>query len=309
MSSIKIRSARFRGTWQRFQNRIDKYSKYILVGTPLAVLALVLGLPILFNIYASFFSWSGTGWPTDFVWFQNYINIIQNETIIRSVINTAIWTVGMVVVPPAVGLGLALLVDGVRGERIFKTLFIVPWAISFVAVAEMWRLMYASPGGVVNTVLVMIGFDQFTRAWLGTPWVNTFAMMVAQGWLQSMTAMIIYLAGLNSIPGSLIEAGKIDGFSRIQQFRYVTLPMLKPFTTLIIAVILFNTLKVFGIIWVMTQGGPFFTSETLAVTMYRVAFSQFQFGAGAAIANVLTLLIITVTVFYLRYNIGDEVEH
>jgi multiple sugar transport system permease protein len=85
--------------------------------------------------------------------------------------------------------------------------------------------------------------------------------------------------------------------------------MLRPFTTFVVATILFNVLKIFDIIWVMTRGGPFFSSETLAVSMYRVAFTQFQFGLGAAIANILTVLIVVVTVVYIRYNIKREVEY
>jgi ABC-type sugar transport system permease subunit len=133
-------------------------------------------------------------------------------------------------------------------------------------------------------------------------------MMVAQGWLFSATAMLIYLAGLRSIPSELYEAAKVDGLSPAQRFRYVTLPLLRPFTTFVVATILFNVLKIFDIIWIMTRGGPFFSSETLAVSMYRIAFTQFQFGLGAAVANLLTILIVIVTVFYIRYNIKREVD-
>jgi len=121
--------------------------------------------------------------------------------------------------------------------------------------------------------------------------------------------MVVYLAGLQSIPRDLIEAAKIDGLSRVQRFRYVTFPMLRPFTTLVIATILFRVLKIFDIIWVMTGGGPFSSSETLAVSMYRIAFSQFNFGRGAAVANMLTILIIVATVIYIRYNVKREVDY
>lgn len=300
---------RFRRYWDQLQQRLDPYADYILLAAPGILLLVVLGLPVIFNVYISFFSWSGTGWPTEFVGMANYVTIFTDQSLIRSVANTAIWTIGMVTVPPAIGLGTALLIDDLAGERIFKTAFFLPKTISFVAIGIMWTLMYNNQFGVVNSILRAVGLGGLARAWLGVPTVNTFAMMIAQGWLFSATAMLVYLAGLRSIPTELYEAAEIDGLSRAQQFRHVTLPLLRPFTTFIVATILFNVLKIFDIIWVMTRGGPFLSSETLAVSMYRISFSQFQFGLGAAVANVLTILIVGVTVLYIQYNIKREVDY
>lgn len=294
--------------WQRLQIAFDPVAGYLFLAVPLLLLILVLGIPIIFNLYVSFFEWNGTGWPQEFIGFENYLLFLSSQNLINSMINTVMWTVVMVTIPPIVGLGLALLIDDITGESFFKTLFFMPYAISFVAVGIMWQLIYDGEFGVFNAMLQVVGLGQYAQPWLGIPQLNTFAMMVAQGWLFSAFAMVIYLAGLRSIPNHLIEATRIDGMSRIQRFKHLTLPTLRPFTTLVIATILFNVLKIFGIIYVMTGGGPFYSSETLAVTMYRLAFSQYRFGAGAAVANVLTLLIIVVTVVYIRYNISREVD-
>lgn len=303
------RQTGFTGAWRRLQSRLDPYADYVLLAGPFVLLFALLGIPVVFNVYISFFNWNGTGMPTEFIGVQNYVLIFTDSTLLTSLFNTLLWTVFMITVPPTIGLGTALLIDDLLAERILKTAFFLPKAISFVAIGIMWTLMYNYDFGVVNSVLRFVGLDQVARAWLGIPTVNTFAMMVAQGWLFSATAMLIYLAGLRSIPTELYEAAEIDGLSRAQQFRHVTLPLLRPFTTLVVATILFNVLKIFDIIWVMTGGGPYFTSETLAVTMYRLAFSQFQFGLGAAVANVLTVMIVIVTVAYIRYNIKREVEY
>jgi len=294
--------------WNGLQQRLDPYAEYILLGVPLLWLIAILGFPVALTVYAGFFSWDGTGWPTDFVGLANYYAILDQPALVRSIINNIIWTVGMVLVPPIVGLGLALLVEGIRGQKIVKTLFFLPYPVSLVAVGIMWKFIYQPDWGLVNTALVLIGLEEFTRAWLGAVTWNTFAMMIANGWIVTAFAMVIYIAGLQSIPRHLIEAAKIDGLSRFQRFRYVILPLLRPFTTLVIATTLFNVIKVFDIIWVMTGGGPHFTSETLALSMYRVAFVQYNFGLGAAIANVLTLIIIIVTVLYIQSNIRKEVD-
>lgn len=305
----QLRGGPLRRRWRGLQSTLDPYADYVMLFPPLALLIGLLGIPVIFNLYISFFHWDGTGWPSVFVGLGNYVAIFSNETLLNSLFNTVIWTVGMVTVPPIVGLGTALLIDDVFGERVFKTAFFLPKAVSFVAIGIMWTLMYNNDFGVINSALELVGVGELARAWLGIPTINTFAMMVAQGWLFAATAMLIYLAGLRSIPEGLYEAADIDGLSRAQRFRYVTLPLLRPFTTFVVATILFNVLKVFDIIWVMTSGGPFFSSETLAVSMYRTAFSQFQFGRGAAIANVLTVLIVIVTVAYIRYNIQREVDY
>lgn len=307
-SRVSENAPRWKILWQRLQIRLDPSAEYLFLLAPILLLVLVLGIPIIFNVYVSFFAWDGTGWPETFIGFENYELFLTSSNLVNSVINTVLWTVAMVIFPPLVGLGLALLIDDVTGESVFKTLFFLPYAISFVAVAIMWQLIYNGDIGLLNVFLHTVGLGELARPWLGIPTVNTFAMMVAQGWLFSAFAMVIYLAGLRSIPNHLIEATRIDGMSKPQRFRHLTLPMLRPFTTLVVATILFNVLKIFGIIYVMTGGGPFYSSETLAVTMYRLAFSQYRFGAGAAVANVLTLLIIGVTIIYIRFNIQREVD-
>lgn len=307
--SRQLRGVPLGRRWQGLQRLLDPYADYVMLSPPLVLLLVLLGLPVIFNLYISFFQWNGTGWPSVFVGLRNYVAIFSNETLLTSIYNTVIWTVGMVTVPPIIGLGTALLIDDLYGEQVFKTAFFLPKAVSFVAIGIMWTLMYNNDFGVVNSLLNLVGLGELARAWLGIPTINTFAMMVAQGWLFAATAMLIYLAGLRSIPEGLYEAADIDGLSRAQRFRYVTLPLLRPFTTFVVATILFNVLKIFDIIWVMTSGGPFFSSETLAVSMYRTAFTQFQFGRGAAIANVLTVLIVIVTVAYIRYNIRREVDY
>lgn len=309
MATGDVTRSTVQDAWYTAQRKLDPYAEYILLGVPVLWLLAVLGFPVALNVYASFFAWNGTGWPTDFVGLANYAAILDQPALVNSIVNTFIWTVGMVVIPPMLGLGLALLVEGIRGQSLIKTLFFLPYPVSLVAVGIMWKFMYQGRWGVVNTVLSVLGYEELTRAWLGVIGLNTYAMMIANGWIVTAFAMVIYIAGLQSIPPHLIEASKIDGLSRFQRFRYVTLPLLRPFTTLVVATTLFNVLKVFSIIWVMTGGGPHFTSETLAVAMYRVAFVQFQFGQGAALANVLTLIVIVVTVVYIQSNIRKEVEY
>lgn len=287
----------------------DRHSIGVLLFLPFLILLTIFGIPIIANTIMSFFQWNGTGLPSNFVGLSNYVSLLDISVIQRSLTNTAIWTLVVAIIPPTIGLGIALLINGHWREGTFRAAFFIPYTISFVAIGITWRLVYHADFGILNSFLGLIGLESLAQPWLGMPTVNTIAMMIAKSWQFGALAIVIYAAGLQSIPRELIEATKMDGLSRFQRFRYVTLPLLRPFTTLIVATILFNVVKVFTVIWVMTGGGPYFTSETLAVTMYRLSFTEYRFGKGAAIANVLTLLVVVVTVVYIQYNIRKEVEY
>ncbi|MBI3961387.1 MAG: sugar ABC transporter permease [Deinococcus sp.] len=275
----------------------------------LAFFGYFLVYPILFNIYVSFFDWSGLGPVTNFVGLRNYERLLTDHNLRRALFNTFLWVVGMVTVPVALGMAIALMVDGVRGEVFFKSIFFLPYTISFVAIGVMWKWMYYPDYGVVNSILRHLGLGGLARAWLGIPRVNSFAMMAALAWLLTGFAMVIFLAGLRSIPTEIIEAATLDGLSGWKLFRHILFPLLTPFTTLVGAMVLLNTLKVFDVIYVMTGGGPFFSSETIAVTMYRETFLTFRFGYGAAIANFLFVLVVICTIFAIRQGFKREVKY
>ena len=149
-------------------------------------------------------------------------------------------------------------------------------------------------------------FRCFYQKWLYQPPWNNYAMITAYTWQTMGTNMILFLVGLQNIPHEPIEASQIDGATGWQTYRYVTWPLLQPIATVVILMALINSFKVFDIIWVMTQGGPFRSSETLAVTMYRESFTMFQMGYGAAIAVVLTIFELFLSWIYLRKTFQRE---
>jgi multiple sugar transport system permease protein len=163
-----------------------------------------------------------------------------------------------------------------------------------------------SPTGVVNAFLREVGLGGLARSWLIIPPWNTIVMLIAFTWQTTGTNMILFLVGLQSIPTDPIEAAKLDGANAFQTFRHITLPLLKPITTVVITLAVVNSFKVFDLIWVMTQGGPYRSSETLAVTMYRESFVQFRLGFGASIASLLSMIVILFSVVYLRSIFRQE---
>ena len=157
-----------------------------------------------------------------------------------------------------------------------------------------------APGGTINQMLRVVGLGSFARPWLMEPPWNTIAMLVAFTWQTTGTNMTLFLVGLQAIPTDPVEAAKLDGANSFQTFRYIILPLLRPITTVVITIAVVNSFKVFDLIWIMTLGGPYRSSETLAVTMYRESFISFRLGYGAAIANFLSLIVIIFSIIYLR---------
>lgn len=254
--------------------------------------------PAAYTLYISFTDWDGLN-PPQFIGLQNYLSLVRERAFDTSALNTVLWVMATLALPVFLGLMLAVFVNRIPLQGIFKSVFYLPYAISATSIAVIWTFMLA-PSGLVNEFLRTIGLDSVARNWLIMPPVNTFVMIIAYTWQTTGTNMILFLVGLQAIPVDPIEAAKLDGASGWQTFRHITFPLLKPITTVVITIAVVNSFKVFDLIWVMTQGGPYRSSETLAVTMYRESFISFRLGFGASVANMLSLIVIIFSVIYLR---------
>lgn len=272
---------------------------YLYLLPALLFVGIFLLYPAAYTLYISFTDWDGLN-PPNFIGLQNYTEIIFKEpAFITSALNTLIWVVATLALPVLLGLALAVIISYVPFQEFFKTVFYLPYAISATSIAVIWGFML-SPQGVVNTVLGQLGLNFLVHSWLVTPPWHTVVMLLAYTWQITGTNMVLFLIGLQSIPTDPIEAAKLDGANEWQVFRHIIIPLLRPITTVVVTLAVVNSFKVFDIIWVLTQGGPFRSSETLAVTMYRESFVLFRLGYGAAIANLLSLIVIIFSIFYLR---------
>ena len=254
--------------------------------------------PAVYTLYISLTSWNGLETPK-FIGLQNYVQFLQDPVFQTSLTNTVIWVIGTILFPVLLGLGMSLLITRMRFEGTFKSIFYLPYAISATSTSVVWAFML-SPSGFINTVLHLVGLDALARSWMISPPWNTIAMLIAYTWQTAGTNMVLFSVGLQALPTDPIEAAKIDGANGWQSFIYVIFPLLRPITTVVITLAVVNSFKVFDLIWVMTQGGPYRSSETLAVTMYRESFVLFNLGKGAAIASLLSLIVFAFSAIYLR---------
>jgi multiple sugar transport system permease protein len=259
---------------------------------------ILLVLPMMQNLYYSFFKWDGISTPI-FNGLKNYWTMATDPVIATSMLNTVIWVVFTLVFPALGGLLVAVFVTGLRGENFFKSIFFIPLTISFVATGIIWTYMLSKQLGVLNGVLALLGIP-LKPSYLTSVPLNTFSMIFAWTWQQLGTNMVMFLMGLGTIPRDPIEACIIDGANKWQTFVHVKAPMLRPITTVVITMAMVNSFKVFDIIYVMTRGGPYSSSETLAISMFRETFTMFHMGYGAAISVVLSLIVILISAAYIR---------
>lgn len=281
--------------------RHSRYWSIAFLALPLIVYMAIVIIPLATSFYFSFTDWNGFNPQYNFIGLQNFRKILVDPNFKNAIKNTVIWMGVAIVVPTTAGLAIALVLHGrAFAGNFFKSLFYLPICLSLAVIGQVWIWIYQPDWGLINVVLRSIGLDQLTLAWLANPDTALISVMVAWCWQQVGLAMVIFLAGLTSIPTELTEAAEIDGASFWQTLRYVVVPLLSPATTVVIALSIINSLKSFDVVYMMTQGGPFHSSDTLAMFMYNESFKKYYMGYGSAIAVVLFLIAMVVIAAYFR---------
>jgi len=281
--------------------RHNRTWRIALLAPPLSVFAVFVIWPLFSSFFYSLTNWNGFDPNYDFVGLDNFAKIFTDTLFMNAAINTTIWMVAAIVVPTLFGLGLALLLDGrVPGGRAFKTVFYLPICLSAVIVGQIWIWIYQPDWGLLNTVLSTVSGEKVRYAWLAKPDTALGSVILAWSWQQTGLSMVIYLAGLTAIPEDLLEVCEIEGAKFWQRIVFVVLPLLTPSTVVVVALSVINSLKGFDILYIMTGGGPFNSSDTLAMHMYNESFRKYLMGYGSAISVVLFLIALAIIGFYFR---------
>ncbi len=258
--------------------------------------------PALYSFYHGFTDWKAVG-GGDWTGTANFTKMAADASFLRALRNTLIWTVAGVLVPTTVGLALALGLNRLtRFAKLIKSFFFLPLALSLVVVGQVWFWIYRPEDGLLNIVLDGLGLESWRHAWLSDPATALWAVMAAWGWQQVALAMVIFLAGLTTVPRDLTEAAHVDGAGAWQRLRAVVLPALRPSFVVVISLSMINALKSFDIVYVMTGGGPFRQTETLAVLAYRVSFKTYDFGYGSAVSVVLFAVSVVIIGLFFAWN-------
>lgn len=251
-------------------------------------------LPVAFNMYASLTRWAKFSGFDQFAGVENYQRLLSNPNFATASFNTILWVVASFILPALIGLGLAMLVKGLRGEEAFKSIYFLPRMFAATAVGVVWYYVYANQG-IVNSALRVIGLGDHTANWLYDPNFATPAMIVTHLWQQVGLTMVLLLLGLNALPTDPIEAAKVDGASRWQVFRYIVLPLLAPTILVVVTVSVLAGFTSFDLVWVMGRDFPNRSTLTLAVNQYWESFRAGYWAYGSAIAVVLGVIALSIS--------------
>jgi multiple sugar transport system permease protein len=236
-----------------------------------------------------------------FVGIGNFLALARDTTFWQSLARTLIFTSISVAVSFLFGLGFALLADGLPARVAFgRGLLLVPWVTPAVVVGFLFLYMFDQEVGVVNLLLLHLHIIHHRLAWLSDANLALAAVIVANVWSQTPFFVLMFAAGLTAIPTTQREAIRIDGARGWEEFRHLIVPYLRHIMVIASLIAIINNFNSFTVIWTMTQGGPVYATTTLAVQIYRVAFQQFKFGYGAAMGVVWMLVLLVLSVVYIR---------
>ena len=274
-----------------------------MVVPTLLVLAIVVGYPVVYTLLLSVQDYNLLEIePARYVGAENFAKIFSDRIFWQSLWNTAYYTFGSVAASAAIGLALALLMENLGGARVraVRALLLTPWAVPFVVVAFLFRYMYLESGGIVNSVLLWIGLIDAPVRWLNDASLALPAVMVANVWAMTPFFFLLLSAALSGIPDQVIESARVDRAGPVSMIWHIKLPFLRNpllIGALLMVIANFND---FAKIWAMTQGGPAYSTSTLVIYVYRVAFENFEFGYASALGVVWLLLLFVFALAYLR---------
>lgn len=291
--------------WMR--ERRQRIAPWIFLAPALLFFVVYVIAPIFQSLWYSLYQWDGIG-TKQWIGFANYVELFDDERFYTSLNNNILWLVLYVLAVPA-GLFLALFLNQtIFGMRLYKSMFFFPFVISQVVVGLMFSWFYNPDFGVIGLVWEFFGAE--APSILGDEDLVTYGIIFAGLWPQIAYCMILYLTGLNNVSAEQVEAGRLDGAKGFRMLRHVILPQLWPATFLAVVVTIIGALRSFDMVAIMTQGGPYGSSNVLSYFMYETALSEYGFrmGYGSSVAVILFLIMFVFIVCFLWVMYQDERE-
>jgi multiple sugar transport system permease protein len=294
-----------RGTRLRSE-RGEAVSAWLFIAPSLAHLLVFSIGPMAFALWLSMHDWGLLDESQRFVGAGNYVALSRDAGFLRALLNTAVYVL-FVPAGMAVALGLAIFVNRPGWSvRALRAVFFLPYITSFVAISLVWKWMYEPELGLLNRVLAMVGVPP--QPWLTSPATALPSLMLMSVWMYAGYMMLIFLAGLQSIPASLYESSRIDGAGAWQRFRRITLPLLRPTTVFILVTMVIFMFQVFTAVYVMTEGGPLQATDVVVYHIYRNAWEYLRMGYASAMAWVLFAVVFLLTLVQYRWIRGGDVH-
>ena len=289
-------------------HRIYKARLAILFLAPAFLLMLTfIAYPLVRSLYLSLFKWNGITKP-QFIGLQNFTMLFQDASFYNALFNTLKFAILTTAGTVIVGFFLAVAIERqVMGWKAFKIIYFLPVMMALTVVGMLWGQLLDPTFGPVNTLLKALGVAS-PPVWMGDPKITLYAIVGVSIWQYAGFPMIVFLAAMENIPLDIHDAATIDGVNPGQRITRIIFPMIKNVIVVMIMLQIIFSLKVFDVIWVMTQGGPGEATNVLGIYLYRNAFVYTYFGYGSAIAVVMAAIVFTISMLYRRYIKVEVIE-
>jgi len=293
------------------EHQRNNLNGYMFILPALIFMIALIGYPTIYNFIISFQNITAQTISNrfhQFIGFENYRSILSDPLLKQSFLNTILYTVGCLVFQFSIGFLLALFFSKkFRLSKLIRGLVVISWMLPVTVTALIFKFMFSEGNGIINQILMNLHFISNPVNWLTNGSTAMWSLIIANSWIGIPFNMLLLTTGLNNISDEVLEAASIDGANGIQKFFHITIPLLKPTIMSVLVLGFVYTFKVFDLVFVMTNGGPVDSTQVLSTYSYKLSFSYFRFGEGAAAANILFMCLFVVALIYLKLVSDDEV--
>lgn len=299
---------RKRNMKSRFYKKESRLGILMISPAFIAITALMI-YPLLYTIYITVVDYNVLKNDSQgFVGLIRYIEVFRDSQFLNAMGVTMYFVIGSLLLQIVLGFIVASFLNiPFSGQRWLRTIMLAPWAVPTVVNAQLWNWIFNASYGALNKLLLGIGIIEKPIVWLGDPKLALNMIIIADTWKMLPLCVIMFLAGMSTIPDTLYDAAKIDGASTWSRFCHITFPLLKPMLLVVLILRTSQAIKVFDIIYVLTQGGPNNSTNTISYYAYFQTFGLFDYGYGATLSMVVTIITVIIAILYKRFLQADNV--
>ena len=282
-----------------------RWIPYFLVAPAFLIFSVAILGPIIATFGLSLTNWDGFSTPS-FVGFENFVRAFQDKIYMNSYWHAGVYIAATLILEVAIGLLLAGLVSAKRNTTFYRVAFFTPVMLPLVVISVLWSFLLNPDLGILNRLLGQFGLESWQHIWLGDQSTALLTLSVISGWIFAGFYMAIFYAGFQRIPSTIIESARLDGASEWQLLRGIKIPMVKNLTEVAILLCFTGGIQVFDLVYVLTNGGPYDTTQVPTTYLVRVVFRDQQMGYGSALAVILTIVVVTIGLIYSKVRTKDD---
>ena len=282
-----------------------RWIPYLLVAPAFAIFSIAILGPIIATFGLSLTDWDGFSTPS-FVGLKNFNKAFADQIYMSAYWHAAVYILATLFLEVVIGLLLAGLVSAKRNTTFYRVAFFTPVMLPLVVISVLWSFLLNPDMGILNRILGNLGLESWQRIWLGDQATALLSISVISGWIFAGFYMAIFYAGFQRIPSTIIESARLDGASEWQLLRKIKIPMIKNLTEVAILLCFTGGIQVFDLVYVLTNGGPYDTTQFPTTYLVRVVFRDQQMGYGSALAVILTLVVVTVALIYNKLRTKED---